>query len=303
MRFSIIIIHRNGEKRLLRLLNSIYAAIESNDEVIIIDNNSPDKSIEKVQQNKKFKDFIYILNSCNLGYGSAANKGIKISKGEFILILNNDLVFNQNFLSLFEQTFDSFPDAGMVTGQLYDLNKKIKSTAHNNPSFSSELGFSKPKKFSFKGISQIENMTGACIAVRKSMLAETGAYDEDFFFCFEETEWCMRIKKFNWKIYLNPDIQIFHEGGGSTKEVLFPARMEFLRSRKIFWRKVFPSYQYKILSITFILKLFFRIVFYLCMFIISFGLNKRFAYKLKEKVLLLIFISMGMPIKWCIPRE
>ena len=90
-RFTIAIIHRNGLKRLMRVLDSILADISSNDEVIIIDNNSADGSIDKIEKNSLYKDVKIIKNTCNTGYAFPCNQAMLSGNGRYFLLCNNDI--------------------------------------------------------------------------------------------------------------------------------------------------------------------------------------------------------------------
>ena len=91
-RFTIAVIHRNGFERLKSVLDSILADMTNNDEVIIVDNNSTDNSIEMIEQSHLYKNILIIKNLCNTGYAYACNQAMRKGKGDYFLICNNDIV-------------------------------------------------------------------------------------------------------------------------------------------------------------------------------------------------------------------
>jgi|SRR3989338_2568194 len=97
---SVIIINRNGTKFLDGCIESIKKQSYKKVEIILIDNASTDGSLSLVQNNHK--DITIIANNNNDGYSKAANVGISKSKGEFILILNPDIVLTPNFVEYFQ---------------------------------------------------------------------------------------------------------------------------------------------------------------------------------------------------------
>jgi len=301
-RFSIVIVHKNGLDKIKKILDCLINIIQDADEIIVVDNNSSDSSIEYLQS--QYKNIQLILNKSNLGYGKAANQGMNIATGKYFLILNNDLYLEKNSLDLFEKNFNEYKSAGMLTGQIYNFHNNPKRTALKNPNFLSELGIFKQPSLKIIGdkVIKIENMTGACIAVRRETAETAGMYDEDFFFYFEETEWCYRLKDYSWDIYLDPKIKVFHEGGGSSKRIIFSSRVEFLRSRLIFWKKIFSPGKYYCLVIFNYFNILLRTFLYFLLTILTLGLCKRLKYKFKEKVFLLAFLSFGMPKDWGIPK-
>ena len=93
---SVIIINRNGERFLNDCIESVKKQSYKKIEIIFIDNASTDKSLPFVRHN--YKDLTIIANSNNEGYSKAANTGIVKSKGEFILILNPDIILKPDFV-------------------------------------------------------------------------------------------------------------------------------------------------------------------------------------------------------------
>jgi len=74
IRFTIVIIHRNGFRRLKDTLDSAINSTEDSDEILIVDNASTDSSIEKIKQDKTYKDVQIIKNTCNTGYAYSCNQ-------------------------------------------------------------------------------------------------------------------------------------------------------------------------------------------------------------------------------------
>ena len=91
MRLSVIIVNYNVKYFLEQALYSVRKAIQGIEaEVIVVDNNSSDSSVELVRE--KFPEVILIANKENTGFSKANNQGIEISKGEYVLLLNPDTV-------------------------------------------------------------------------------------------------------------------------------------------------------------------------------------------------------------------
>jgi GT2 family glycosyltransferase len=75
------------------------------------------------------------------------------------------------------------------------------------------------------------------MVVRKTAIDEVGLLDEDYFFYLEETDWCLRFKKQGWKIIHYPGSEIYHRQGQSVKKEYIKGRIEYWKSRYIFFRK------------------------------------------------------------------
>jgi len=304
-RFTIAVIHRNGFERLRSVLDSILVDITNNDEVIIVDNNSTDNSIEKIEKNHLYKNILIIKNLCNTGYAYACNQAMCKGKGDYFLICNNDIVLPKKYLDEFEKVFVNTPEAGIVGGQLLDSNKNMVGSYSGAPTFLSELDsigrLRSPDRF--KTIHEVGTLRGACLAVRRIATESVGMMDEDFFFYFEETEWCMRIAKSGWKVLTAPHIKIIHIGGDSTKSAYHGSRIEFFRSRLLFWHKTMPAHLVVILYLWNIPKLVIDGCFYLMITILTFGVNIRMRNKLVDRVVVLTWLLLGKPKKWGLPGK
>ena len=305
MRFTLIIIHRNGYKKLKTVINSAIEAVGNDDEIYIVDNNSQDGSIDAISDYLNNNKIQIIRNHSNMGYGFAANQAMRKGKGNFFLICNNDIKFNDNILDILEKDFGSSPKACMISGQLFDFSGNVKRTYHDRPTFLSELNFLKFKKH-YKvpdKITRVENLTGACLAVRKNILDKVGYYDEDFFFYFEETEWCSRIINSGYEILIDPSIRIEHIGGATSSSFRTRARIEFFKSRTIFWKKYFSKLKFTALYLLNIPLTVLDIFIYLFLTFLTLGLNRKVREKFLERSMILLYIVMGHPKSWGITRD
>jgi len=302
-RFSIIIIHRNGFNRLKSVIDSALKALELCDEIIIVDNASTDNSISQIS--KIYPNIQIIKNKFNSGYGHAANQGINSGKGKYFLICNNDITLPLNIFKDLEELFLKESRAGIISGQQTNLEGEIIRTSSKKPSLLSEFdGIGRidhnkdPDKITDVGI-----LRGACLGVKKEMIEEIGAYDEDFFFYFEDTEWCIRAHKNSWKVILHPKIKIPHIGGSSSSELYSKSRIEFYRSRIIFWKKIFPKPIVVLLYLWNIPKLCLDLIFYSLITLITFGQNARIRKKMIDRAVVLTWLLLGKPKKWGLPRK
>ena len=303
IRFTSIIVHRNGFERLKSALDSLIKASDLLDEIIIVDNASTDKSAHEISNHYPKVRIIY--NNSNLGYGAAANRGIMSGSGKYFLICNNDILVPSNILNDFEKLFIKASKAGIISGQQTNFNGDILRTSMKMPSLLSEfdgvgrIDHSKdPKK-----IAEVGTLRGACLGVRKEMIEEIGAFDEDFFFYFEDTEWCIRANKKNWKVLLYPDIKVPHVGGSSSGEFFNESRVEFYRSRIIYWKKIYPRFVVILLQMWNIPKLFLDFVFYTSATFITFGQNTRIKKKMIDRTVVLLWLTLGKPKNWGLPKN
>jgi len=302
-RYTIIFIHRNGFSRLKSSLDSAINVLEAHDEIIIIDNASSDNSISKISN--IYPNIQIIRNKHNAGYGYAANQGMRAGYGKYFLICNNDIILPQNILSAFDDIFTNDPKVGIISGKEVKPNGDSVRTSGKKLNLLTEFdGIHRLNFYSDPiNISEVSILRGACFSINKKMVEEIGGYDQDFFFYYEDTEWCIRAEKNNWKVILNPYVLVTHIGGASSSEFYKESRIEFYRSRIIFWKKVFPKYIFIVLHIWNIPKLALDLIFYAIISFLSFGKKTKFNKKLTDRFYVLIWLFLGKPKHWGLPKK
>ena len=228
-------------------------------------------------------------------------------KMKYFLLCNNDIELPKDCLNQFETLLDTDANAGLIGPQMYSPSgKKMRSYGTQKPGLLSQLDLiGRPiKNQNIRSFGAVSILRGACLVVRKEMIDEIGVYDEDFYFYHEETEWCIRINRSGkWKVMFAPEIKISHVGGGSTSSVFASSRIEFFRSRLIFWKKIFPKYQLAILYTWNIPKLILDFIFYLIATIITLNLNIRLRKKLIDRAVVISWLILGRPDSWGLPNK
>lgn len=302
-RFTIAFIHRNGFNRLKAAIDSVLPELTKNDEVFVIDNHSNDGSIERI--NSLYPEVTIIKNTCNTGYARPCNQAMQQGSGEYCLLCNNDIELPKSCLNEFEDIFNNYLNAGIVGGQLIDSDGHKTGSYANHPTFLSELDLvgrlNSVKRFDT--VHEVGTLRGACLAARREAIDASGMMDEDFFFYFEETEWCVRIARHGWQVLTAPQIHIVHAGGDSTKAVYHGSRIEFFRSRLLFWHKIFPKHIVAALYLWNIPKLIVDGTFYLIATILTFGTNTKVRNKLVDRVAVISWLLLGKPNKWGLPDK
>ncbi len=127
---SIVILNYNGEKLLKTCLDSILELSWKDKEVIIIDNASTDGSVEFVLKHYAVSGAVRVIaNKENSGYAGGANQAINVSRGEFVMILNPDIVFEQDYLDVLMERFKKDEKIGAIIGKLrkYDFGRNEKT--------------------------------------------------------------------------------------------------------------------------------------------------------------------------------
>ena len=232
---SIILVNYNGSKFIENCLNSIYKVThEINFEIILVDNNSTDNSIEIVKT--KFPGATIIKNPRNLGFCKANNLGLKIYRGRYAMLLNTDTITQDGAFDQMVDFMDRNNDAGACAPKLLNPDN---SPQHQGGFFAQRFWLSdKPVKVNFA--------VGACLLVRRKVIDKIGGLDENFFFGNDDLDWCLRIRKAGWNIYYLPQAEVIHYGGFTTKRFNPGLYVEGFRGGLYFAKKHYGKLAYQI---------------------------------------------------------
>lgn len=261
---SIVIINWNTQKLLKACLDAVYSSIDEDTEVIVVDNASCDSSVEFVKNN--FPKVQLIVNEENLGFGTANNKAINIAKGEYILFLNTDAIITKDALNKLIDFMDGNPQAGLCTGTLIKANGKIQDTFGPYPSLITELfgrSFLRlfapynytPRTIKKSSPRKVFSIRGACMLAKRSCILSVGGFNEKYFLFLEETDLCLRLNRKGYEIWWMPEVHICHKTGGTARIKTSSARIEYWRSRYIFFHKHCALWKYRILKSGLLCKL------------------------------------------------
>lgn len=257
MKLSVIIVNYNVEYFLEQCLNSVLQSKHDFPiEVIVVDNNSVDGSLEMMAE--KFPNIDLIANKDNRGFSKANNQGVQKAKGAYILLLNPDTVVESDTFSKVVTFMDKHPDAGglgvkMLDGKGNFLPESKRGLPTPFTAFYKMFGLSKlfPKSKRFaayhKGnlsndeTHEIEVLSGAFMLMRKTVLDEVGLLDEDFFMYGEDIDLSYRIIKGGYKNYYFPETRIIHYKGESTKKNTINYVYVFYNAMVIFAKKHYST--------------------------------------------------------------
>ena len=207
-------------------------------EIILIDNDSPDGSGEKLHL--EFTDkIIFYQSQYNLGTSKAFNIGAKMASGKYVLWLNTDVILKENFILKLYDFMEENENCAICGGNILDFSGKpthsiVHYTMDTKYMINSLNVFCRlyrkvfKKKLSYeynytgKPLS-VMGIVGADMFIRKSVFEEVGFFDENIFMYCEETEFAYRVKKLtNYSIMSVPDAYIYHlEGASFNKSTVF----------------------------------------------------------------------------------
>ncbi len=274
MKLTVIIVNYNVKHFLEQCLHSVIKScngIES--EIFVVDNNSVDGSCHLVRE--KFPQARLIENKTNVGYSVANNQAIRLSMGQYVLLLNPDTVVEEDTFLKVIQFMDQHPDAGGLGVKMIDgKGKFLPESKRGLPTpwvaFYKIFGISSlfPNSYRFgryhlsylnkNEIHEVDVLCGAFMLLRKETLDKTGLLDETFFMYGEDIDLSYRITKAGYKNYYYPEITIIHYKGESTKKGSINYVKMFYNAMLIFSRKHFSSGNYRMYSFFIHIAIYFR---------------------------------------------
>ena len=276
MKLSVVIVSYNVKHFLEQCLHSVLkAAKDITAEIIVVDNNSVDGSVNLVKE--KFTKVKLIENKQNSGFSHANNQGIKISKGEYVLLLNPDTVVEEDTFEKILSFMDKTPDAGglgvkMIDGKGNFLPESKRGLPSPWVAFYKIFGlsalFPKSRKFGRYHLTyldenkthQVDVLAGAFMLLRKSVLARIGLLDETFFMYGEDIDLSYRITRAGFKNYYYPETTIIHYKGESTKKSSVNYVRVFYNAMIIFAGKHFSGGKARVFSLLINLAIYIRAI-------------------------------------------
>jgi len=233
MKLSIIILCWNDLKVIGDCLRSIYATTHETDfEIIVSDNGSTDGSIEFIRAN--YPGVQLIENGRNLRFARANNVGIRVSRGEYVLILNPDTILHEGTIDKVIAIADKHPEAGGFGCKVLNSDGSYQECIRPFPSVRSEwiaalrLGFlghisdwfSPGEYVGWHGETQrtVGWPAGCFILFRGELLKQLGGFDEQFFYYHEDMDLCNRVWKAGYTVLYTPEATLTHLGGQSTSK-------------------------------------------------------------------------------------
>ena len=252
MNLSVIIVSWNVKDDLPACLMSLYENRPQADfETIVVDNASTDGTVDLLKE--QFADVILIANTENRGFAAANNQAIRIAKGQYLFLLNPDTIVHPQSLDNLITVLDEKPTAGACGPRLIDADGTTHPSVGYVPTFRSLL-YSKTffrsfgifrshykkvtaNKLNYDKRSEVEQLSGAALMVRRSVFDEIGLMDEGFFLYYEDADLCLRIRKAGWKIVYVPEAVITHIGGTSSEQIPIGKYIMLYKSLFVYLRK------------------------------------------------------------------
>lgn len=218
---SFIVINYNGGNVVGDCIQSIFNQYYNKIEVIVVDNNSSDTSLQELTKN--FHKIKIISLKENKGYAGGINEGLKVATGEYIVVMNNDLILDKKIIEEILKRKEEGDIFG-VKNYYYSHPKVLWSagTSLNRIIMKGRLVGNREKDLGQYDHQPFKQIVGSFMLIKRKVFDKIGGFDEEFFCYYEETEFQERAARNGFKILFVPRATLLHHvahssGGGANK--------------------------------------------------------------------------------------
>lgn len=256
---SIITVNFNHSYITEELLDSInkensYKAIE----IIVVDNGSKINPIPEWIE--KYPHVQFIRSEINLGFAGGNNLGIKAAIGDYIFLVNNDTEFTTGLIDTLVDTMEHYPQIGLISPKIryFDQPNMLQFAGYTPMDYytarNKQIGQYEEDKGQYDTVTGITGFGhGAAMMIKREAINKAGLMSENFFLYYEEMDWCDRIKKAGFEIWVNMQALIYHKESISVGKKSDLKEYFMNRNRILFIRRNASFFQRFVFYIYFIL--------------------------------------------------
>ena len=214
---TVVITSYKSDQKIIKCLKSI----NSQCKIIVVENSKNLSFKEKIEKN--FTNTECLIAGENLGYAKGNNLGLSKVKTKYALILNPDAELEENTLNNFFNTANTIKNFAIIGPAIQD-----EKNLQNN----------------IKELSEVDSVKGFAMFLNLEQFKDIGFFDDNFFIYLEEIDLCKRLKKNKKKIFVDPNILIYHQGGSSHEEQ-YNFEMELSRNWHWMWSTFYFTKKHK----------------------------------------------------------
>jgi len=251
---GVAIVNYNTCEHLRECLASIERKAE---EVIVVDNASTDSSVAMLRA--EFPSVFVIASTENQGYGEAANRAIKSSQANYVLLLNSDTCLKPGTLDTLAAYLEKHPQAAIVGPHLVNPDGSLQASCYSFPtplhvlleeSNTSRLLGSLPvlrehylRTWNHRQSLSVPWVLGAALGIRRQAFLEVGGFETAYYMYAEEVDLCYRLRQAGWQTHYTPDATIVHTGGASTRQRRAEMAVQYYASLVLFYRRHYSKFR------------------------------------------------------------
>lgn len=261
MRLSIIVTNYKTPDLLKLCLESIKVAVAGMEyDITVVDSEAQEETAQVLEECFDRDKTKLISFEKNQGYAKLINAGLAVATGEYVLILNADLILLADSLSKMVEYLERNQNVGVLGPQLLSFNGTVQDSCFRfyrpltilyrrtylgrTKKGQADLERFLMKDFDRQSPREVDWLLGAALLVRRRALEEVGPMDKRFFLYFEDVDWCRRFHKAGWKVIYFPEAKMHHYHGrvskksGGIKDMFFNKYtwIHLMSAVKYFWK-------------------------------------------------------------------
>ena len=206
-------------------------------EIILVDNAS--KECDANLFKEKFEEIILIQSDDNIGFGRANNLGVTHAEGDYILLINSDVLLIENSIKKCLAAMISDPSIGVLGCRLLNEDGSEQKSTYSYIGDHEELLRDNHLICRLKDFEErpVKAIMGSFFLTKKEILEKSGVFDADFFMYCEELDLCDRITKIGYRIEYLSSATAIHKHGGSSSNDGWRTRQIYLSRALLVWKK------------------------------------------------------------------
>lgn len=252
---SIITINLNQAEITECLLDSILTKnTYPNVEIIVVDNGS---TVDPVPDWKiKYPTVNFIRSEVNLGFTGGNNLGIAEAKGDYLFVINNDTEVTSTVITQLVETSEKHPQIGVISPKInyFDKTDVLQYTGYTDMNYYTARNQCIGQFEVDEG--QYDYLTGktgyahgAAMLVKREVLEKVGAFSDNFFIYYEELDWCERIKKAGYEVWVDMNALLYHKESMTVGKNSGFKEYYMNRNRILFIRKHAPPFAFFVFTL------------------------------------------------------
>jgi hypothetical protein len=234
-----VMLNLNSAEDTAASVESLLAADAPEMKIVVVDNGSTDDSAAVLRA--RFSGQIELLVSgCNLGFAGGINLGLRHALkcgAAAVLVMNNDTLVDPAMIRYLSSAAMEHPEAGIFAPAIYDHARRerlwrLGDRRHRWLPFPLQIPYHEAARV----LVPADYVTGCAMLIRRDVLERVGLFDEDYFFYFEDADFCGRARRAGYVIYVAPQARMWHKAAATARRVKPLVRFHRARGQVMFYR-------------------------------------------------------------------
>ncbi len=231
-KLSIIITAYRKAELLSLCISALRENIDNLDYEIIVVSSATDEATYDVMR-EEFSDVQFLPHKENKGFGYLANRGIERAKGEYLFIINHDIIVTKGAVEKLLEYCQGNPEVGIVGPELVNFDGTVQLSAFKfyswrtilfRRTFLGKFRFAQKHLDEFllkdkivrNGTTEVDWLMGSATMTSMEAVKKVGLFDERFFMYFEDVDWCWRFWQAGYKVVYNTEVRVAHYHGKAS---------------------------------------------------------------------------------------